>query len=203
MWQTVGVADEAAGSARSWHWYVEEDPGLRCPADKTITLGANGLSYVGDCHHPNWGGGYTIGFQTIAEFLEQGPLDEQLPAALVAEIRAWLLAHVRPTATLELAVVVGDPGRTLERVDARLDGDPITAHRALERGDADVFFSGAIGPGDHVLRAAFVTGGAAPNIAYTRDEAFTVAVGERVRLVFTIAGRDAVVSRVEGGVTGR
>jgi hypothetical protein len=32
-----------------------------------------------------------IGSQTVAEFLEHGPLDEQLPPALIEEIRAYLI----------------------------------------------------------------------------------------------------------------
>lgn len=78
---------------KSWSWHVTEDPGLGCAADKSVTASAGGLEYSGFCYHPNWGGAYTIGAQTVAEYLERGPLAEQLPDELAAEIRTWLLAH--------------------------------------------------------------------------------------------------------------
>jgi len=87
--------------------------------------------------------------------------------------------------------VVADPGRFLTRVDTHLDSVPITPGRPLTPGDEVVFFAGSIGLGDHVVGAAFSTRGAAPNIAYSTDEAFTVAAGGRLPIVFTVAGRTA------------
>jgi len=51
---------------RSWHWHAGEDPVLG-KVDKTITLVMGGLSYTGWSDNPGFGGGYTIGFQTVAE----------------------------------------------------------------------------------------------------------------------------------------
>jgi hypothetical protein len=92
---------------------------------------------------------------------------------------------------LELMAVVADPGRFLARVDTHLDSVPITPGRPLTPGDEVVFFAGSIGLGDHVVGASFSTRGAAPNIAYSTDEAFTVAAGGRLPMVFTVAGRTA------------
>ncbi|MDG4788000.1 hypothetical protein O7626_18995 [Micromonospora sp. WMMD1102] len=163
---------------------------------KTVGLGANGLLYTGYHDNPSdpaHDGGYTIGFQTVDEFLDRGPLDEQLPAADAEEIRAYLVELARPTAAIEL-VAVADEGRFLERVSAHLDGVCITAGRQLTPGDEGVvFFAGAIGLGDHVLGAAFrfVTHGAALDIAQSKDETFTVAAGERLRIVFTTTEKTA------------
>lgn len=180
---------------RSWHWRVESDPrqyGWR--SDKTVDLGRNGLRYTGDVNDPSWGGGYTIGFQTIAEFLEQGPLDEQLPPELVAEIRLYLLAHPRPVADVELVAAVADEGLVLERVDAELDGVWVTAgHPPAEDG---TFFAGSVAPGRHVVGAAFRTRGAGPDLAYSADVRFTVAAGERVRIGFTVTGRTVTATTV-------
>jgi hypothetical protein len=83
--------EERPVAAKSWKWSVDEDPVLHCRTDKTITLEAEVLKYTGWCDDPGWGGGYGMGSQTVAEFLEHGPFDEQLPPALVEEIRAYLI----------------------------------------------------------------------------------------------------------------
>jgi len=189
----------------SWHWEAPGDPSAQpsqtlggclpsCPGDVTVTLGPAGLLYTGFCCSPAYGGGYTIGAQTVAEFLDRGPL-KPLPPELVEEIRAHLTAHPGPTATLDLVAVVADPGRRLVRVDAELDGTWITAGRPLSRGDGDevVFFAGSVPAGEHTVGAAFVTEGAAPNLTQSPDVAFTVAADERLRIVFTIAGSTAAV----------
>lgn len=77
---------------QAWSWFVKTEPGLGCSVDKQATALPEGLSYTGDALHPNWGGGYTIGFQTWEEFLAKGGLDG-LPEELAAQIRAHVLAH--------------------------------------------------------------------------------------------------------------
>jgi hypothetical protein len=159
---------------------------------------------MGACADVSFGGGYTIGFQTVAEFLDHGPLDEQLPAALVEEIRADLVEHLRRTAWVELAAVIVDAGRLLERVSASLDGVNITAGRPLAPGsEGVVFLAGSTGLGDHVARAAFrlATQRATPDIAYSKDEAFTVTAGERLRIVFTVTDRTATAVTTRSAAT--
>ena len=174
-----------------------------CPVDVTVTLGPAGLLYVGFCCSPAYGGGYTIGVQTVAEFLDRGPL-RPFPPELVEEIRAYLNEHERPTATLDLVAVVADSGRRLVRVDDELDGVWITANRPLSHGDGDevVFFVGSVPAGEHTIGAAFVTQGAAPNLTQSPDVAFAVAAGERLRIVFTIDGSatTVVTSRTLGSL---
>lgn len=81
---------------RSWEWTVEEDAGFHCRVDKRVQLTSSGLSYRGDCWHPNRGGPYAIGFQTVAAFLAEGELSGDLPAEIAAAIRVHLEAHRRP-----------------------------------------------------------------------------------------------------------
>lgn len=174
---------------RSWTWYVPLDPHLRCPAEKTVELGRNGLSWTGDCHHPNWGGGYTIGSQTFEQFLRDGPLNEQMPATVEAELRAHLLAHRRPgpRAELCLSARVTAPGSVLERVDCALDDVHLTTIRPDEPTAAEhVFFTGAVAPGEHALRAAFVLRGGRPALAYANDVALRVDAGQRLTARFQI-----------------
>lgn len=179
---------------RSWDWTVNDDPAC-FSVEKTITLGANGLSYMGWCDNPCYGGGYTIGFQTVDEFLERGPLDEQLPSALVEEIRGYLVENPRPTAAIKLVAVVADQGRIIEHGSAGLDGVPVTPGlRPLLPGREVTLFAGSIGLGDHVVRAGFTTRGAGPEHAFSQDETFTIGVGDRLRVVFTVEGWNATVA---------
>lgn len=91
-----GVQDE-----RSWRWDAGEDPHIG-NVEKTITLRANGLSYTGWGDEPIIGGGYSIGFQPVAEFLQRGPLAEQeVPAGIVEEIRAYVVEHSRSEAACQ------------------------------------------------------------------------------------------------------
>ncbi len=86
---------------RSWRWDAGEDPHIG-NVEKTITLRANGLSYTGWGDDPIIGGGYSIGFQPVAEFLQRGPLAEgEVPAGIVEEIRAYLVEHSRSEAARE------------------------------------------------------------------------------------------------------
>lgn len=178
---------------RSWSWYVEEDPGLGCPADKTVSLTRNGLSYVGNCYHPNWGGGYTIGSQTYDGFVNEGPLAEQMPEAMAAEIRAHVLEHRRAGGGAELMLVATIAGQgLLERVDCSLDGAYLTTVRPSEpcRGP-HVFFEGAVAAGDHAFGAAFVVPGRARKLAYANDVALRIEAGQRLRVAFEV-GDDGV-----------
>ena len=79
---------------RSWEWTVEEDAGFHCRVDKRVQLTSSGLSYRGDGSHPNRGGPYAIGFQTVAAFLAEGELSGDLPAEIAAAIRVHLEALV-------------------------------------------------------------------------------------------------------------
>ena len=88
--------DYSALPRRKWSWYVEHDPALRCPSDKYVEATPDGLSYTGDCHNTNWGGPYGIGLQSLATFLSDGPLPEQMPEATAAEVRAHLIEHRTP-----------------------------------------------------------------------------------------------------------
>lgn len=74
---------------RSWKWEADEDTSIG-DVTKTITLDERGLSYTGWGSDPIIGGGYTIGFQTVAEFLEHGPLDEGVPTKIAEAIRREL-----------------------------------------------------------------------------------------------------------------
>lgn len=88
-------------SERSWRWDAGADPSVG-KVEKTITLRANGLSYTGWGDDLVIGGGYSIGFQSVAEFLQRGPLaEEEVPAGIVEEIRAYLVEHSRSEAARE------------------------------------------------------------------------------------------------------
>jgi hypothetical protein len=75
---------------RSWEWSsgCGARPDEGCSGTKTISLDDDDLVYRGFCCDVGFGGGYGIGSQTVSEFVNDGPLDEQVPAALVEEIRA-------------------------------------------------------------------------------------------------------------------
>jgi hypothetical protein len=86
---------------RSWHWDAGEDPHIG-NVEKTITLEAGGLSYSGWGDDLIIGGGYSIGDQSVAEFLQHGPLaEEDVPAGIVEEIRGYLIGHSRSEAARE------------------------------------------------------------------------------------------------------
>lgn len=179
-------------------WYVDLDPNLQCPSHKLATRAENGISYSGDCLHPNWGGGYGIGFQTFEAFLSEGPqaLNLQMPATIEAEIRASLLAHRRPAPRtwVELGVALPDPTRRwLERVDAALDGVTLTTLRPEGRPTHHTFFVGAVQAGSHTVGAAVITGGEPPHIAYANNVTFSLASGESARVILTPEGRTAQV----------
>jgi hypothetical protein len=76
--------------AVTWRWDSDHRCCPGCPPDSSLVFEGNGVRYVGWCSDVGFGGGYTIGYQTVDEFLSQEPLDEKMPAALVAEIRAYL-----------------------------------------------------------------------------------------------------------------
>jgi hypothetical protein len=188
-------------SEKSWHAYeAADEPGRvtggchpSCPGDVTVMLGPAGLTYAGFCCAPGYGGGFTIGTQPVDEFLDNGPL-RPLPADIVDEIRAYLTGHRKATATLELVAMVTDPGRRLVRVDAELDGTWITAGRPLPNGDGVAFHTGSVPVGEHHIGAAFVTEGSVPNLVQSPDIAFTVADGERLRIVFTVTGQTTTIA---------
>lgn len=79
-------------AARSWEWQSGccTRPGLDCRGSKAIRLDDNRLVYEGFCADVSFGGGYAIGSQSLPEFLENGPLDVQVPHTLVEDIRAHL-----------------------------------------------------------------------------------------------------------------
>lgn len=79
-------------AAKSWEWHSGccTRPGLDCRGSKIIRLDGNHLVYEGLCADVSFGGGYAIGSQSVDEFLENGPLDVQVPPALLDEIRAQL-----------------------------------------------------------------------------------------------------------------
>ncbi|GAB3880729.1 hypothetical protein GCM10029964_035630 [Kibdelosporangium lantanae] len=80
---------------RSWHWDAGEDPHIG-NVEKTITLQVGGLEYSGWGDDPIIGGAYGIGHQSVAEFLQHGPLAaEEVPAGIVEEIRGYLVGHSR------------------------------------------------------------------------------------------------------------
>src|SRR6185369_4351070 len=78
----------AMTAARSWTWHIDDEPGFRRPVDKTIVFDGDRLFYRAWVDDVGWGGDYTIGWQTVAEFLAAGPLDDQIPPALLEEVRA-------------------------------------------------------------------------------------------------------------------
>jgi len=188
-------------SEKSWHAYeAADDPGRvmggcypSCHGDVTVMLGPAGLTYAGFCCAPGHGGGFTIGTQSVDEFLDSGPL-RPLPADTVEEIRVYVTEHRKATATLELVAVVTDAGRRLVRVDAELDGAWITAARPLPKDDGAAFHTGSVPVGEHHVGAAFVTEGGFPNLTQSPDVVFTVAEGERLRIVFTVTGRTTSIA---------
>jgi hypothetical protein len=76
----------------SWEWPSGccTRPALDCRGSKSIRLDDNRLVYEGFCADVSFGGGYAIGSQSVNEFLENGPLDVQVPPSLVDDIRAHL-----------------------------------------------------------------------------------------------------------------
>jgi hypothetical protein len=75
-------------AARSWQWPAGccTSADASCHGTKTISLDNNLLVYAGFCADVSFGGGYSIGCQTVDEFLENGPLSQQVPEKLVEEI---------------------------------------------------------------------------------------------------------------------
>ncbi len=179
---------------RKWGWYVENDPGLHCPADKVVELTPNGLAYTGECYNPNWGGGYTIGFQTCHEFMANGPLAEQMPEATAFEIRAHLEAHRTPGSAPVLTLVVRMPSpekRWLERCDCSLDGAYLTTTPGTPQTYENRIFQSPIALGKHHFEAAFITQGEPPGIAYSKPIDFEVQAGQHCTLEFAVADRAA------------
>lgn len=185
-WQYDGVPP------RSWAWYVAHDEGLGCPAEKYVQLTPNGLAYTGNCYHPNWGGAYTIGFQTVEAFLAQGALSEDMPAEIAAAIRAHLEANRRPgpsTVLVVVAVLAADEPRRLARVDCHLDGvwlaTPPIDEAGAEATRAHTLFRGAVAAGAHTVSAAFTLTAGLPRVAYAAEGRVDVEVGttREVRLV--------------------
>jgi hypothetical protein len=80
---------------KTWRWDSDHRCHAYCEPDSSLVFEGSGVRYVGWCSDVGFGGGYTIGYQTIDEFLTDGPLDESMPAALVAEIAAYLAAALR------------------------------------------------------------------------------------------------------------
>jgi len=75
---------------RTWQWDSDHRCCADCPPDSSLVYDGGEVRYVGWCSDVSFGGGYTIGRQSVDEFLTRGPLDEQMPASLIAEIRAYL-----------------------------------------------------------------------------------------------------------------
>ncbi|GAA3751008.1 hypothetical protein GCM10022225_39230 [Plantactinospora mayteni] len=78
---------------KTWRWDSDHRCHDDCAPDSSLDFEGDQVRYVGWCSDVAFGGGYTIGCQTVEEFLTQDPLDEKMPAALVAEIRAYLLSR--------------------------------------------------------------------------------------------------------------
>jgi hypothetical protein len=74
----------------TWRWASDYRCCPGCPPDISVIFDGNGLHYAGWCSDVSFGGGYSIGSQTIDEFLTRGPLDAKMPVPLIAEIRAHL-----------------------------------------------------------------------------------------------------------------
>ena len=75
---------------KRWEWDSDQQCCSGCPPYSSLEIVGNEVCYYGWCSDVGFGGGYTIARQPVDEFLTQGPLDEKLPAAQVAEIRAYL-----------------------------------------------------------------------------------------------------------------
>ncbi|MFF7250636.1 hypothetical protein ACFZBU_43010 [Embleya sp. NPDC008237] len=78
--------------AKTWRWESDHRCCPTCPPDSSLVYEGGEVRYLGWCSDIGFGGGYTIGVQTIDEFVTRGPLDETMPPALIAEIRAYLTA---------------------------------------------------------------------------------------------------------------
>jgi len=113
-----------------------------------LTLTETGLSYMGTDWDCQSGGGYMAGFQTIREFLDQGPLKE-MPSDIAAAIRA--VVEARP---------VG------HRVVVRIGGEqPDEIHCTFQsqsqiKFDTDVLFDGELVDGSYTTSGIAVYPGA-------------------------------------------
>ncbi|MFX0102426.1 MAG: hypothetical protein ACFFCS_22865 [Candidatus Hodarchaeota archaeon] len=72
---------------KSWQWHYEEDHWM------DVYLNDNGLSYYGTDYTCVSGGGYTGGFQTIKEFMENGGICD-MPSEIENEIREFIQKSV-------------------------------------------------------------------------------------------------------------
>jgi len=151
---------------KKWMWTVENDPNLDCEVDKYVEVVPHGLLYTGNCWHPNWGGGYTIGSQTTEEFLRDGPLNHQMPDNIAADIRAYLLEYPSGgTCRLELFVRLRQPERRwLARVDASMNGSYLTTRPETTQQASNRVFAGSIPVGKHTLGLAIMTAGEPPHV---------------------------------------
>lgn len=126
-----------------------------------VEIGPLGLSWYGEDWTCLSGGGYTIGFQTVEQFLRDGPLDthdipmpEQTREALRLRLERQVAAE---RALLTIDLVLADE-RDFEHAWLRLDGDTIAVLQGegLCGGSRHRVFEGRVMPGEHVL-SGYVT----------------------------------------------
>ncbi len=76
---------------RSWYYQLEhwQVPGLKTDVD--VYVDASGLIWKGETNFPS-GGEYTMGSQSLDDFLEQGPKVET-PPEICEKIRDYISIH--------------------------------------------------------------------------------------------------------------
>jgi hypothetical protein len=156
-----------------------------------LTVTSDGLRYIGEDWTVQSGGGYSAGFQSLDEFLRDGPpprvhMPDDVAARVRDEVDALATAG-RPT--LAVTIVVEAPV-VLRHASVELDGFPVLV-RDFDDMPAEVeVHRGTSSPGKHRIGWAVFAG----ERRYGEVEVDLTDAGADVRLVVRGDGVDAIVA---------
>lgn len=120
-----------------WQWVLHRDHWIE------LDLGGAGLTYKGFDYSVPAGGGYMAGFQSVDQFLEDGPLND-MPEAIAAEVREAIAGRGGHRVTIRLS------GPTPDQIHGRIDDQPFML------GATDVVFDGRLAAGEHTVAGVVI-----------------------------------------------
>ena len=170
------------------------DPDPKGDGDEiTVEGSASGLSWTGFAFNPAWGGAYTIGFQSLSELIDKGPLKPTTPPAIAAEMKAWAETAAAAKDSAQLVIRLVARADEVTGVFVELDGHWLAQH-AKARPPCELF-RGPIAAGKHALGVTLAVPRKEGTARVSRDKAFTAKQRGVLEWVIRLEAGEVTIAR--------